>query len=686
MNKFKRAFSTVAFSDFGVEAMVDVCLKSGIKAIEIRLDCKNRIFGLDSVDTENAITLLKSSGITITNLGTSVCYKGYNRELICQIEPCSILAQKTGASGIRVFLGDFSRKRSYFTASDYDGIVSALKESADIAGKYGVEIWIETHNEFSTGESLKKLLDDVRKDNVKIVWDVIHPIEKGEIPTDTISYIGNKIAHVHIKDGIKSKDMNETDYCYTCLGCGDVPIDAILNELDNIGYNGYLSLEWECLWRNELKGIYEDPCKLLSDYNAYLDRVQNNIIPLISDESWQEWMPSAKKIAQMFKNDFDSSLDIFLSSNSYGIGKWICDFSVEPGKTYKLTGSCHTECTENDAYFIYTLFDQNGNMLIRDHAQDCKRIGGSLFFDEMIDTPSSTVSMRVEMWLKGYYAEAKWHQPRLEETKPLPERNVRVSIAYIHPDYKRVHTIENNKEEILKSIDKSAEFNPDLIVISEAMNSRSTNVPLKLHAEEIETGEICMHVRRKAKKYNSYIVYNFHEVENGEYYNTSALFGRNGEICGKYRKTHLTVTEFDQGMTPGDSYPVFETDFGKIGMLICFDHYFSSTTEEIVKNGAEIIAVSSAGDAHAKSLARAMDGGVWFAIAGLNTENDYGWGPGRIISPDGTVVAHTSKTFEPANYVINLNKKIRREWLSLGPAMSHIKSVYRYEKNNHIDK
>ena len=65
-----------------------------------------------------------------------------------------------------------------------------------------------------------------------------------------------------------------------------------------------------------------------------------------------------------------------------------------------------------------------------------------------------------------------------------------------------------------------------------------------------------------------------------------------------------------------------------------------------------------------------------------NMENTYGWGPGRIISPDGTIVAHTSETYEPANFVIDLNKKIRREWLSLGPAMSNIKAVYRYEKHN----
>ena len=106
-----------------------------------------------------------------------------------------------------------------------------------------------------------------------------------------------------------------------------------------------------------------------------------------------------------------------------------------------------------------------------------------------------------------------------------------------------------------------------------------------------------------------------------------------------------------------------------------------AVAEELVKNGAEIIFVSTAGDSAEKSVARAMDGGVYFAICGLNTENTHGWGPGRIIAPDGEIIAHTAKSLQPAFSEIDLNKKIRRFWLSLGPAQSHIKGVYKYEKN-----
>lgn len=134
-------------------------------------------------------------------------------------------------------------------------------------------------------------------------------------------------------------------------------------------------------------------------------------------------------------------------------------------------------------------------------------------------------------------------------------------------------------------------------------------------------------------------------------------------------------------MTPGEGYPVFDTDFGRIGMLICWDHYFSATTEAIVENGAEILFVSSAGDAAEQCIARAKDSGIYLAVCGMNTENTHGWGPARVVSPLGELLAHGVEHAEPVVCEIDLNKKVRRFWLSVGPADSQTRGVYRYEKN-----
>ena len=51
-------------------------------------------------------------------------------------------------------------------------------------------------------------------------------------------------------------------------------------------------------------------------------------------------------------------------------------------------------------------------------------------------------------------------------------------------------------------------------------------------------------------------------------YNVAVLIGPSGEIIGKYRKVCLPRTEVEMGITPGTEFPVFETRFGKVGMMI----------------------------------------------------------------------------------------------------------------------
>ena len=137
-------------------------------------------------------------------------------------------------------------------------------------------MWVETHNNYSTSDILFKILEDVGYENVKIIWDVMHPIERGEMPDVTSSVLKDKIAHVHIKDGIKKDDEDEIEYHYTKLGEGSIPIEEVMICLDKIGYEGYISLEWEDKWRSELKGMYDNQLELLGDFDKYLNTALEN--------------------------------------------------------------------------------------------------------------------------------------------------------------------------------------------------------------------------------------------------------------------------------------------------------------------------------------------------------------------------------------------------------------------------
>lgn len=84
----------------------------------------------------------------------------------------------------------------------------------------------------------------------------------------------------------------------------------------------------------------------------------------------------------------------------------------------------------------------------------------------------------------------------------------------------------------------------------------------------------------------------FEKVMNGVYFNT-ALVLEDGKLIGKYRKTHIpNDPNFYEKFyfTPGDlGLPVFETKFGRIGVLICWDQWFPEPARIMTLKGAEII-------------------------------------------------------------------------------------------------
>ena len=91
-----------------------------------------------------------------------------------------------------------------------------------------------------------------------------------------------------------------------------------------------------------------------------------------------------------------------------------------------------------------------------------------------------------------------------------------------------------------------------------------------------------------ARKYSMYIIGCYLKEHGGKIYNTAAVFDRDGQIAGEYRKTHLPANETWQ-CEPGDRLDVFELDFGKIGICICYDMMFPETVRTLALKGAEII-------------------------------------------------------------------------------------------------
>jgi predicted amidohydrolase len=148
---------------------------------------------------------------------------------------------------------------------------------------------------------------------------------------------------------------------------------------------------------------------------------------------------------------------------------------------------------------------------------------------------------------------------------------------------------------------------------------------------ESENGPSITRLAKLARELDIYLCVGFTEADLGELYNTAILLGPDGRPVGKYRKTH-GVEEFYK---PGDALPVFDTRYGKVGILICFDRQLPETARTLADKGARLILIASNGmwermnDAMLR--ARAYDNGVYVVFAHPRD--------GLVIDPGGRVIA-----------------------------------------------
>lgn len=234
---------------------------------------------------------------------------------------------------------------------------------------------------------------------------------------------------------------------------------------------------------------------------------------------------------------------------------------------------------------------------------------------------------------------------------------------------------EENLERV-KTVLLSREY--DLVVLPEFFATGYQFVSHKevdTLSENIPDGPTTVMLVEIAKKKSAYIVGGLPEVEDGRYYNSAVIVGPDGYI-GNYRKSHLFFEE-KLYFSPGNTgFRVFNTDMGKIGVMICFDWFFPEAARTLALSGAEIIA-------HPANLVlpycpkgmpiRCLENRV-FAI----TANRIGAeerrkgkrltyiGMSQIVSPEGTVLVRASEDKEEF------------QTTKIDPSLAKDKSINRY--------
>ncbi|MBM3734854.1 MAG: carbon-nitrogen hydrolase family protein [Acidobacteria bacterium] len=157
-------------------------------------------------------------------------------------------------------------------------------------------------------------------------------------------------------------------------------------------------------------------------------------------------------------------------------------------------------------------------------------------------------------------------------------------------------------------------------------------------AQDEKTSPYITKVRELAERHKIAILFGYTEKKNGKYYNAALMIDRNGQPTGRYYKTHLQA--HDLRFTPGDDLPVFDTHWGKMGVMICADRRWPETARVLRLRGSRLTLVPSYGMWH-------VDNEWWMRTRSYENENFLAFAHPNVAfvtDPKGQVIAKHQST------------------------------------------
>ncbi|MGI9292613.1 MAG: carbon-nitrogen hydrolase family protein [Pseudomonadales bacterium] len=224
--------------------------------------------------------------------------------------------------------------------------------------------------------------------------------------------------------------------------------------------------------------------------------------------------------------------------------------------------------------------------------------------------------------------------------------------------------VRQNLDTAATLIARAASAGAVLIVLPENFALFATRKLYALGEREMSAaGDVQQFIAGQAKKYRVYIVAGslpIADLQQHKVYATSLLFGPDGQQLARYDKIHLFDADVDdaQGrycesdyMLAGSEVVSVETEYGRLGLAICYDLRFPELFRAMFEQGVDIIALPSAftehtGAAHWEPLlrARAIENCCYVLAANQGGEHNgkrRTWGHSMIVDPWGTVLVES---------------------------------------------
>ena len=379
---------------------------------------------------------------------------------------------------------------------------------------------------------------------------------------------------------------------------------------------------------------------------------------------WSVWSARSEIAPRAFVDEHHNrnepgSLAISGNGNAAAYGGWEHTVrGVDAGKWYRLVAYYQATGLKYEPLQVVARLDWAGADGKRvgqpDYAYVTKPEGEWRQVTLEAPAPPKAAQARIQLYLQNAPdGTVWWDEISLREIVTPSPRPVSVAVVNLKP-----RDTKSSAEAVRRFIDvveRGVNKKTDVIVLPEGITVVGTGKGFPEVAETIP-GPTTARLGEIAKKKNSYLVAGMYERDGAAIYNTAVFIDRGGSVVGKYRKVYLPREEIEGGLTPGGEYPVFRTDFGTVGILICWDSQYADPARALALNGSELLLMPIWGGNETLVKARAIENRVFIATSGYNY-------PTHIVDPDGNLLATASEQGSVAYATIDLSKRYTDDWL-----------------------
>ncbi|MFQ6132362.1 MAG: carbon-nitrogen hydrolase family protein [Armatimonadota bacterium] len=340
------------------------------------------------------------------------------------------------------------------------------------------------------------------------------------------------------------------------------------------------------------------------------------------------------------------SLSIWSEGNEDVFGRWYQVIeAIEPCSSYRFSVYVRTRN-------VGRLWD---NVVVRLYWRDGDgRKAGKAFvhrrsdagddwqrLEALVQAPPDAASLEVQLFFRWsangrvWFADAELLPAEAPEPRP-----VRLATSFLNPPFDL--SPGERLQRFVELVDEAGRLKADALCLPEC--------PTFVGADRLEEaaapipGPHADVLAEAAARNRLHLATSLHEREGSAIYNTGVLFDRQGKLLTTYRKTHLAFGEGVYGVRQGRQLPpVVATDFGRVGLLVCYDYFFPEMSALLARDDAEVVFLPIWEDRRhgddcwrAVAPARAIDSGTYLVAAMSD-------GPSLIVDPLGRMLVESDR-------------------------------------------